>query len=49
VIICQEPPKVVDVPAVTPDDRFRFMLMIGLLVLICIRIFRRTRLALARG
>ena len=42
-IIWQEAPNVVVVPAVTPDDRFRYMLMIGLLLVMIIGVPYRLR------
>jgi protein-S-isoprenylcysteine O-methyltransferase Ste14 len=42
-IIWQERPNVMGVATVKPDDRFRSMLMVGLLVLICIGVFHRLR------
>ena len=42
-VIWQERSNVVGVTAVKPDDRFRFIVMVGLLVLMGIEVFNRLR------
>src|SRR5215470_14786591 len=39
----QAPHEVVTLAAVTPDDRFRYILVLGLLVLMSVGIFRRLK------